>query len=127
MLARLAELPLLVVLLGFSGAIAIVPALYALGADDLHHARNFLYSALILLVLTVMLGIATLTDFGFNAAIFGMVAHGLITGMLFFIAGSTKDRFHTLGDPFEHGIRGCAIDDICGVLSKQPISLTRPG
>jgi NADH-quinone oxidoreductase subunit M len=25
-----------------------------------------------------------------------MVAHGLITGMLFFIAGSIKDRFHTL-------------------------------
>ncbi len=44
----------------------------------------------------VMLGIATLTDFGMNAAIFGMVAHGLITGMLFFIAGSVKDRFHTL-------------------------------
>jgi len=44
----------------------------------------------------VMLGIATLTDFGINAAIFGMVAHGLITGMLFFIAGSAKDRYHTL-------------------------------
>ncbi|WP_334142374.1 complex I subunit 4 family protein [Rhabdothermincola sp.] len=44
----------------------------------------------------VMLGIATLTDFGINAAIFGMVAHGLITGMLFFVAGSTKDRYHTL-------------------------------
>ncbi|MCU1453641.1 MAG: proton-translocating NADH-quinone oxidoreductase, chain [Acidimicrobiales bacterium] len=44
----------------------------------------------------VMLGIATLTPFGINAAIFGMVAHGLITGMLFFIAGSVKDRFHTL-------------------------------
>jgi NADH-quinone oxidoreductase subunit M len=44
----------------------------------------------------VMLGIATLTPFGTNAAIFGMVAHGLITGMLFFIAGSVKDRFHTL-------------------------------
>ncbi len=44
----------------------------------------------------VMLGIATLTDFGMNAAVFGMVAHGLITGMLFFIAGSVKDRFHTL-------------------------------
>ncbi len=43
-----------------------------------------------------MLGIATLTDFGINAAIFGMVAHGLITGMLFFIAGSVKERFHTL-------------------------------
>ena len=59
MLARLAELPLLVVLMGLSGAIALIPALYALGADDLDHARNFLYSALILLVLTVMLGIAT--------------------------------------------------------------------
>src|SRR5204863_911318 len=44
----------------------------------------------------VMLGIATLTDFGLNAAVFGMVAHGLITGMLFFIAGSVKERYHTL-------------------------------
>jgi NADH-quinone oxidoreductase subunit M len=25
-----------------------------------------------------------------------MVAHGLITGMLFFIAGSMKERYHTL-------------------------------
>jgi NADH-quinone oxidoreductase subunit M len=44
----------------------------------------------------VMLGIASLTDFGLNAAVFGMVAHGLITGMLFFLAGSVKERFHTL-------------------------------
>ena len=44
----------------------------------------------------VMLGIATMTDFGLNAAIFGMVAHGLITGMLFFVAGSIKERYHTL-------------------------------
>jgi NADH-quinone oxidoreductase subunit M len=44
----------------------------------------------------VMLGISTLTEFGINAALFGMVAHGLITGMLFFIAGSVKHRYHTL-------------------------------
>ena len=43
----------------------------------------------------VMLGIATLTDFGINAAVFGMVAHGLITGMLFFIAGSVQERYGT--------------------------------
>src|SRR5690606_96129 len=43
-----------------------------------------------------MLGISTLTDFGLNAAVMGMVAHGLITGMLFFIAGSVKERYHTL-------------------------------
>jgi trk system potassium uptake protein TrkH len=59
MLTRLAELPLLVVLLGLTAAIALVPAIYALGADDLEHARDFLYSALILFTLTVMLGIAT--------------------------------------------------------------------
>ncbi len=59
MLARLAELPLLVVLLGLCGAIALVPAIYALGADDLEHARDFLYSAVILMIITVMLGIAT--------------------------------------------------------------------
>jgi NADH-quinone oxidoreductase subunit M len=43
----------------------------------------------------VMLGISTLTSVGINAAIFGMVAHGLITGMLFFEVGSIYDRYHT--------------------------------
>jgi NADH-quinone oxidoreductase subunit M len=57
----------------------------------------------------VMLGIATLTAAGFNAALFGMVAHGLITGMLFFIAGSVKDRWHTL-----------AIKDLGGLTKVTP-------
>jgi NADH-quinone oxidoreductase subunit M len=43
----------------------------------------------------VMLGIATMTTLGVNAAIFGMVAHGVITGMLFFEVGSIYDRYHT--------------------------------
>jgi NADH-quinone oxidoreductase subunit M len=43
----------------------------------------------------VMLGIATLTDVGINAAIYGMVAHGVITGLLFFLAGSIHERYHT--------------------------------
>src|SRR5438552_3947980 len=43
----------------------------------------------------VMLGIATLSPIGINAAIFGMVAHGIITGMLFFEVGSIYDRYHT--------------------------------
>ena len=43
----------------------------------------------------VMLGISTLTDVGINAAIIGMVAHGLITGLLFFLAGSISHRYHT--------------------------------
>jgi NADH-quinone oxidoreductase subunit M len=44
----------------------------------------------------VMLAISTLTTIGIQAAVFGMVAHGLITGMLFFISGSVKERYHTL-------------------------------
>jgi NADH-quinone oxidoreductase subunit M len=43
----------------------------------------------------VMLGIASLTDVGINASIIGMVAHGLITGLLFFLAGSLSHRYHT--------------------------------
>ncbi len=43
----------------------------------------------------VMLGISTLTDVGINAAVIGMVAHGLITGLLFFLAGSIAHRYHT--------------------------------
>ncbi len=43
----------------------------------------------------VMLAIATLTSVGINAAIFGMVAHGLITGMLFFLAGSVQHNYGT--------------------------------
>jgi NADH-quinone oxidoreductase subunit M len=57
----------------------------------------------------VMLGISTLTPFGLNAAMFGMVAHGLITGMLFFVAGSVKERYHTL-----------EIKRISGMLLQMP-------
>ncbi|NBR00266.1 MAG: NADH-quinone oxidoreductase subunit M [Actinobacteria bacterium] len=57
----------------------------------------------------VMLGISTLTPFGLNAAMFGMVAHGLITGMLFFLAGSVKERYHTL-----------EIKRLSGMLKQMP-------
>jgi NADH-quinone oxidoreductase subunit M len=43
----------------------------------------------------VLLGIATLTPVGINAALFGNVAHGLITGLLFFLAGAVKERYGT--------------------------------
>jgi NADH-quinone oxidoreductase subunit M len=43
----------------------------------------------------VLLGIATLTPVGVNGAIFAGVAHGLITGLLFFLAGAIKDRHGT--------------------------------
>ncbi len=43
----------------------------------------------------VMLGIAAMNEAGIQAALFGNIAHGVITGMLFFLAGSLHERFHT--------------------------------
>ncbi|MBT3149908.1 NADH-quinone oxidoreductase subunit M [Streptomyces sp. CHD11] len=40
----------------------------------------------------VLLGIATMTPAGVNGALFANVAHGLITGLLFFLVGGLKDR-----------------------------------
>lgn len=59
MLARLAELPLLVVLLGITGCLSLLPALHAVATDQSDLARAFFYAALILLIITVMMGIAT--------------------------------------------------------------------
>ncbi len=43
----------------------------------------------------VLLGISTLSEIGLQAALFGNIAHGVITSLLFFEAGGIKDRFHT--------------------------------
>jgi NADH-quinone oxidoreductase subunit M len=43
----------------------------------------------------VLLGIATLTPVGINAALFGNIAHGLITGLLFFLVGGVAERYET--------------------------------
>ena len=79
------------------GLLAVVGIIYgALGCLAQTDMKRLIAFSSVAHMGFVMLGIATLTDFGINAAIMGMVAHGLITGMLFFIAGSVKERFHTL-------------------------------
>jgi len=79
--------------IGMLGAIAIVyGALACLAQRDLK--RLIAFSSVGHMGF-VMLGIATLTEIGIQAAIFGMVAHGIITGMLFFCVGSIYDRYHT--------------------------------
>lgn len=79
------------------GGLAVIGIIYgALGCLAQTDMKRLIAFSSVAHMGYVMLGIATLTDFGINAAIFGMVAHGLITGMLFFIAGSVKDRYHTL-------------------------------
>ncbi len=44
----------------------------------------------------VLLGIASFTDLGINGAMLQMLSHGLIASLLFFLAGVTYDRTHTM-------------------------------
>jgi NADH-quinone oxidoreductase subunit M len=94
----------------FIGALAVIGIIYGalacLAQTDMK--RLIAFSSVSHMGFT-MLGIATLTDFGINAAVMGMVAHGLITGMLFFVAGSVKERYHTLD-----------IKRLGGILLKAP-------
>ncbi|HEX5740667.1 MAG TPA: NADH-quinone oxidoreductase subunit M [Pilimelia sp.] len=75
----------------------------------------------------VLLGVATLTDAGMRAALVGNVAHGLITGLLFFLAGAVRDasgtgELHALG-----GLRERA-PALAGVLAfAGAASLGLPG
>jgi NADH-quinone oxidoreductase subunit M len=79
------------------GGLAVIGIIYgALGCLAQTDMKRLIAFSSVAHMGYVMLGISTLSDWGINAAIFGMVAHGLITGMLFFIAGSVKDRYHTL-------------------------------
>ena len=78
------------------GALAVIGIIYgALGCLAQKDMKRLIAFSSVAHMGYVMLGISTLTSFGINAAIFGMVAHGLITGMLFFLAGSVQERFHT--------------------------------
>ncbi|MFC7273574.1 NuoM family protein [Paractinoplanes rhizophilus] len=75
----------------------------------------------------VLLGIATLTATGIQAALIGNVAHGLITGLLFFLAGAIKDRAHTGELADLGGLRETA-PRLAGILGFAAIaSLGLPG
>jgi NADH-quinone oxidoreductase subunit M len=75
----------------------------------------------------VLLGVATLTTTGFQAALIGNVAHGVITGLLFFLAGAIKDRTHTGALTDLGGLRETA-PGLSGLLGYAAIaSLGLPG
>ena len=79
--------------LAIAGAFGIVwSALACYAQDDLK--RLVAYSSIGHMGF-VVLAISTGTNAGVAAAVFGSVAHGLVSGLLFFTAGSLKDRFGT--------------------------------
>ena len=94
----------------YIGGLAVIGIIYgALGCLAQTDMKRLIAFSSVAHIGFVMLGISTLTSFGVNAAMFGMVAHGLITGMLFFIAGSVKERYHTL-----------EISKLGGMLTSMP-------
>lgn len=78
------------------GLLAVIGIIYgALGCFAQRDLKRLIAFSSLSHMGFVMLAIATLTDLGVNAAIFAMVAHGLITGMLFFLSGSVHQRLGT--------------------------------
>ncbi|GAB2777075.1 NADH-quinone oxidoreductase subunit M [Streptomyces daliensis] len=57
----------------------------------------------------VLLGIASMTRTGVNGALFANIAHGLITGLLFFLVGALKDRTGTTDLDALSGRTGAAL------------------
>jgi NADH-quinone oxidoreductase subunit M len=75
----------------------------------------------------VLLGIATLTVTGVQAALIGNIAHGVITGLLFFLAGGIKDRAHS-GELSDLGGMRETAPRLAGLLGFAAIaSLGLPG
>jgi NADH-quinone oxidoreductase subunit M len=78
------------------GLLAVIGIIYgALGCLAQRDMKRLIAFSSLAHMGFVMLGISTLTEYGFNAALFAMVAHGVITGMLFFLSGSVQHRLNT--------------------------------
>ncbi|KAA2263406.1 NADH-quinone oxidoreductase subunit M [Solihabitans fulvus] len=85
------------------GAVALAPALGALGVAGIVYAalaclaqrdlKRLIAFSSVGHMGFVLLGIATLTPVGINAALLGNIAHGLITGLLFFLVGGIAQRY----------------------------------
>lgn len=75
----------------------------------------------------VLLGIASYTDVGVSGAMLQMISHGLIAAVLFFLAGVTYDRTHTLALNEMGGI-GRAMPKVFALFTAGAMaSLALPG
>ncbi|HEY9879862.1 MAG TPA: NAD(P)H-quinone oxidoreductase subunit 4 [Leptolyngbyaceae cyanobacterium] len=75
----------------------------------------------------VLLGIAAFTDLGISGAMLQMISHGLIAAVLFFLAGVTYDRTHTMAMERMSGI-GQAMPKVFALFTAGSMaSLALPG
>ena len=120
------------------GAVAVAPWLGALGVVGIIYGalaclaqrdlkRMIAYSSIGHMGF-VLLGFATLSTAGINGALFANVAHGLITGLLFFLVGAIKDRYYTADIPSLGGGMLARLPHLGAVLTFAAIaSLGLPG
>lgn len=105
-------------------AAIVIGALVCLAQDELK--RLIAYSSVGHMGF-VLLGVATLTATGIQAALIGNIAHGVITGLLFFLAGAVKDRTGTGSLAELSGLRETA-PRLAGLLAFAAVaSLGLPG
>jgi NAD(P)H-quinone oxidoreductase subunit 4 len=75
----------------------------------------------------VLIGIASFTDVGVSGALLQMISHGLIAAVLFFLAGVTYDRTHTMSMEEMGGI-GQAMPKVFALFTVSAMaSLALPG
>jgi NAD(P)H-quinone oxidoreductase subunit 4 len=75
----------------------------------------------------VLLGIASFTDLGINGAMLQMLSHGLIASVLFFLAGVTYDRTHTMTMEKMNGL-GLVMPKVFALFTAGALaSLALPG
>ncbi len=84
--------PLALTLAGFAVAAIVVATLVCLVQTEIK--RLIAYSSVGHMGF-VLLGIATGNQVGLQAAAIGNIAHGVITGLLFFLVGAVKERYGT--------------------------------
>lgn len=98
-------------MVGLLGVISIIyGALNAMASKDLK--RLIAYSSVSHMGF-VLLGIASMTTEGVTGAVYQMVSHGIISALLFLIAGVLSDRTHNR-----------IIDHYSGLASKMPVYFT---
>ncbi|MBD2664989.1 NAD(P)H-quinone oxidoreductase subunit 4 [Richelia sinica FACHB-800] len=117
--------------------IYFAPVLAALGVINIiygalnsfaqtHMKRRLAYSSVSHMGF-VLLGIASFTDVGVSGAMLQMLSHGLIASVLFFLAGVTYDRTHTMAMDSLGGI-GQAMPKVFALFTAGAMaSLALPG
>ncbi|BAC09371.1 NAD(P)H-quinone oxidoreductase subunit 4 [Thermosynechococcus vestitus] len=102
----------------------IYGALTAFGQENLK--RRLAYSSISHMGF-VLLGIGALNGIGLNGAMLQMLSHGLIAAVLFFLAGVTYDRTHTLAMEKMSGIAQSMPKTFALFTASSMASLALPG